>query len=277
MIYSLYFSPTLTTAKVTNEIAVSLASYAPTAGNVEYTEIDITTPQSRQARIEFEPCDIVIFGMPVYIGRIPNLIAPFLKTIRANGATGIAVVVYGNRAFDNALIELRDTMLECGFRVPAAAAFIGEHSFSTTLGASRPDADDLTTAGKFAHRISDFVFSREQSEKRSPIDVPGDPYPYKYYNALTEDHKPIDLRKVKPVTDTEKCTRCGLCADLCPMGAIDKDAPHSVPGICIRCNACVKRCPSLAKHFTDATYLEHKRQLETNFGNHRCEPQLFVK
>lgn len=276
MIYSLYFSPTQTTAAVTNRIAYQLTLLAPMVGNVEYRQIDVTTPAARQQVIEFKPYDIVIFGVPVYIGRVPNLIAPYLKTIKANGATGIAVVVYGNRAFDNALIELRDIMLECGFVVPAAAAFVGEHSFSKTLGAGRPDTDDLRTAGQFAIHLSPIVFSRLISSSRSPVEVPGEPFPYKFYNALTDDKKPIDLRRVKPVTNPDLCTRCGICADLCPMGAIDKTAPGSVTGICIKCNACVKRCPSGAKLFTDEVYLHHKHQLETNFTTPRRAPEIFI-
>lgn len=275
MIYSLYFSPTQTTATVTGHIARTLARLAP-AADAGFRQIDITTPQQRRQMLEFRLDDIVIFGSPVYIGRLPNLISPYYKTIRANGATGIPVVLYGNRAFDNALIELRDIMLATGFVVPAAAAFIGEHAFSTTLAACRPDTDDLFTAQRFAARLAPILFDKTLSSLHSPVSVPGEPYPYSFYNARTDDDKPIDIRRVKPVTLPDLCTRCGICANLCPMGAISPSDPASVPGICIKCNACVKRCPSGAKLFTDPTYLHHKHQLETNFTSPRRTPRLFI-
>ncbi len=55
----------------------------------------------------------------------------------------IAVVVYGNRNYDDALIELKDILESDGFKVVAGAAFIGEHSFSKTLAKNRPDEKDM--------------------------------------------------------------------------------------------------------------------------------------
>ncbi len=266
---ALFFSPTYTTKKVVVQIAQSIAA----ALDIPYKEKNITTPLQRKETPCYNAGELVIFGVPVYIGRVPNLQRDYIASIKGNGAIGVPVVVYGHRAFDDALIELRDIMQGNGFRNIAAAAFIGEHSFSYTLGGGRPDAMDLQIAEEFAQKIAAKI--KEGTPVPDSVDVPGNPYPYKFYNAKSSDSKSIDIRKVKPETDPEKCTNCGLCAMLCPMGAINPENCSEVTGICIKCCACVKKCRPKAKYFTDPTYLEHKEILERNFTQPRQEPQLF--
>lgn len=45
----------------------------------------------------------------------------------------------------------------------------------------------------------------------------------------------------------ENCTRCGLCRDQCPMGAIGENCTSIDSSRCISCFRCVKRCPVKAK------------------------------
>ncbi len=285
-VYALFFSPTLTTKKVVEAVAEGLAcgknggaEHGGTAASAEVVSIDVTTPKLREREIRFEAGDVVVFGVPVYIGRVPNLLRDFFASIRGNGALGVPVVVYGHRAYDDALLELKDIMTAGGFNCIAAAAFIGEHSFSTTLGGGRPDLEDLRVAEDFGRRIAEKTASGEICKEAKTdfpeIKVPGN-FPYRFFAAKDRDNKGIDIRKVKPETDMKLCGECGVCAEICPMGAIDPLDCKSVTGICIKCGACIKRCPGGAKHFTDPTYLEHKRILEENFTSPRKEPELFV-
>ncbi|MDO4735982.1 MAG: 4Fe-4S binding protein [Bacteroidia bacterium] len=273
-VVALFFSPTLTTKKCVQAIAESVAAYLGVETPVEL--VDVTTPAKRKNVPGFKEGDLVVWGVPVYIGRVPNLITPFFKQITGNGALGVSVVVYGNRAYDDALIELRDIMTAGGFKVVAGGAFIGEHSFSYTLGGGRPNTEDLSEAAKFGEQIGENISSgRYDCELKEELKVPGNPYPYAFYNAKSKSNKSIDIRKVKPETDADKCNNCGICAMLCPMGAINVASCADVPGICIKCGACVKRCPRKAKYFTDPTYLEHKQILETNFTLPQKENELF--
>lgn len=267
---ALFFSPTYTTKKTVSAIAEGAAKHL-TDGN--FQQFNITTPAMRREIPSFGKGDLVVFGVPVYIGRVPNLLRDFLASIKGNGAIGIPVVVYGNRAFDDALIELKDMMQGNGFRCIAAGAFIGEHSFSYTLGGGRPDAADLEIAGKFGEEIARRLISGD----KLPVElkVPGNPYPYKFYNAKSSSNSSIDIRKVKPETDPQKCTSCGMCAMLCPMGAINPSNCAEVTGICIKCGACIKMCRPKAKYFSDPTYLEHKEILERNFTEPRKGPEIF--
>jgi adenylylsulfate reductase, subunit B len=52
-----------------------------------------------------------------------------------------------------------------------------------------------------------------------------------------------------PVIDHAKCTRCQLCAEICPMSLFSLPKPEkAIPEIlfpeeCWHCNACVLDCP----------------------------------
>ena len=269
----MYFSPTGGTAKVVTNMARSFAS----AMGCDFAEMDVTLPGKRESAPLFGADDVVFFGVPTYIGRVPNLIRPFFTSIKGGGALGIPVVTYGNRAYDDALIELRDIMEKNGLKTIAAAAFPAEHSFSTTLAGGRPNEKDLQLAEDFARKLAETLTKNPQliSGSHIPITVPGNPAPYSYYKAVISDNKSIDIRKVKPVTDPKKCTKCGLCALLCPMGSINISDPSITNGICIKCGACIKKCPRGAKSITDPDYLEHKRLLEEEYGAVIREAELF--
>ena len=82
--------------------------------------------------------------------------------------------------------------------------------------------------------------------------------------------------KAKPVTDPDKCVKCGLCARLCPMGSIDPNDVSNVAGKCIKCCACVKKCPKGAKYFDHEGYLYHQHELEDQYAGRRAESKIFL-
>ena len=277
-LFKICFSPTGTTAKVVSVLSDTLSA------KLDCPEVtfDFTRPASRQSFPVLTPDDLVIFGMPTYAGRLPNLMLKYLDTIQGNGALAVPVVTFGNRNFDNSLIELRDILEDKGFRTIAAAACSCEHSFSYKLGAGRPDPEDLNEISEFAGRIlSKLAESDSQNHPDAvhiPVSVPGVPADQNhggYYQPRDRHGNSIDIRKVKPLTDMEKCTQCGFCAEICPMGAIDPQDVSSVPGICIKCGACTKKCPAEAKYYDDPGYLYHKTELEEMYAR-RAENAFFL-
>ena len=293
-VWGVYFSATGTTEKIVKTVAQDIA----TALGADCKLHSFNLPRSREAALAFGPEDAVVLGVPVYAGRVPNLLLPYVRDmIHGDGALGIPVVLYGNRNFDDALVELRDCMEHNGFHSIAAGAFVGEHSFSRTLGAGRPDAKDLQLAAMLARRAADWIRAFEaQTEKSTalqkakaheasnhtafvwpfaPVHVDGCEPIRPYYTPRDRHGNPINILKVKPKTDPEKCVHCGLCAAICPMGAISPEDVFQVPGKCIKCCACVKRCPTGAKYYDDEGYLYHQHELEDVYGGRRAESRIY--
>ena len=258
-IWAVYFSATGTTEKIVTAVAKRL-------GKGEFRKYDFTLPDVRLKKAVFEAGDVVVFGVPVYAGRVPNVLVKYLNTVEGNGAKAIPIVVYGNRNYDDALIELRDILEKDGFHTVAAGAFVGEHAFSTVLGAGRPDEKDMETARCFADQID--------VDRTSPVPVKGENPIRGYYQPRDRYGMPINILKVKPLT-SEACDGCGICADVCPMGSISREDFRSFTGICIKCGACVKKCPVGAKYYDDAGYLYHKTELEEMYAR-RAEPEIFL-
>ena len=266
---AMYFSATGTTRKITESIASALAQRLNESP--AFRVIDFTLKENRNEAISFGKDDLVILGTPVYAGRVPNVLLPYLNTIQGNGATAVCVVLYGNRNYDDALIELRDIALADGFQVAAAGAFVGEHSFSTILAAGRPDDADMKIADDFGAMIADKL---QTGAVQEILPVTGEEPYRKYYMPKDKEGNPVDIRKVTPLTKPE-CTDCKLCVKVCPMASIDYDDPSKLNGICIKCGACVKQCPVSAKYYDDPGFLRHQYELEEQFAARRA-PELFV-
>ena len=270
-VWAVYFSATGTTQKIVTEIADVIAEKT---GAVR-ENFDFTLPETRTGILRFTADDLVIFGTPVYAGRVPNILLKYLLTVKGNGAVAVPVVLYGNRNYDDALIELRDIMEDDGFHTIAAGAFIGEHSFSKILAKDRPDEADMAVVKNFAVKTVEKLQFIGKDSVLSPIHVKGIPKPYRgYYQPRDRKGIPVDIRKVKPVTSAD-CNDCKICADVCPMGSIKRENVREFTGICIKCGACIKKCPMQAKCYEDAGYLYHQHELEEGLTR-RAEPELFL-
>ncbi len=253
-IYTVYFSPTGTTQKIVTSIGNGLGEI--------YREYNITLEKNRRDLIEFNDNDIVIFGVPVYSGRVPDLILEYFNKIKGYNTKAVFVVVYGNRDYDDALLELKDIFESKGFETIASAAFIGEHSYTQQVAENRPDEEDIKTALNFGTLIKDKIMSNDIN----PLKIKGN-YPYR-------EKKTGD--QIIPETKNS-CIKCGICAENCPTAAIDFNDYYSInKEKCIRCCSCIKKCPVNAKIFNDDRIDKMKKYLIDNFGEERKEPVIFI-
>lgn len=256
------FSPTGTTRRV-------LAAIAEGIGAKKTQWMDLTRPEGGGGGSMELSNGALLIGAPVYGGRVPSAAVERFKRLRGNGVPAVIVAVYGNRAYDDALLELKDLAAGAGFVPLAAAAFIGEHSFAgenAPIAMGRPDDKDLVVAREFGERAGGRLLEFAESGKALSLEVPGGT-PYK-------EQKP--QADFSPVTREDLCTLCGTCAELCPTGAIVVDGRVITDApACIHCHACVKGCPEGARVMEAEPIKLITAWLLANCMDRR-EPEIFI-
>lgn len=256
-VHLLYFSPTGGTKKIVKEVGRTL-------GYPLYDH-DMTLPLGREGGLELAEDELLIVGVPVYAGRVPELAANYLQKVKGQQSKAIFIAVYGNRAYEDALLELKHIVENNGFKGIAAGAFVGEHSYTKQVGAGRPDEEDLERAYNFGIEVKDLLKQLKNSCLIVNLSVNGKA-PYREKMALPP---------MAPET-RENCTKCGLCSKVCPAAAIDKKDFSAIDGSqCIRCFACIRSCPVSAKVFRHEFILKMTQTLIQNCSAVRKQPELF--
>jgi ferredoxin len=260
----LYFSPTGTTRKVLEAISDGLGVDKP-------KHIDLTSPGTRTGRSRKIQGGLTIIGVPVYTGRVALEAVRGLQRFKAKDAPAVIVAVYGNREYEDALLELQHIATEAGFTPIAGAVFIGEHSFSTDgipIAQGRPDASDLDRARSFGTMVQKKINNMESLCNVPPLTVPGN-FPYR-------ERGPT--RDTSPETSDALCIRCGKCVEVCPVATITlkEDGVTTDKEKCTLCCACVKNCPTEARRLEDPLLTQFIREKLSAMCSNRKEPEFYM-
>lgn len=245
-----YFSPTGGTKAVGETFCRGICD--------DVTMIDLC----RQKEVPMIPTDaFTVIAAPVFGGRIPAIAAECFDKLDGTGRKAVTLVVYGNRAYEDALLELNDIAEKCGFEIVASGAFIAQHSIDADVAAGRPDDKDKKEITEFAEK----VLLKLNGDTKHPIKVPGN-YPYKVSAPLPAVPIP-----------SPACTLCQQCLRVCPVHAItiENGAIQTDPQTCISCMACTVNCPENAR-ILPPSLQEKMQQLLGKLKTVRRENEIFL-
>ncbi len=220
---------------------VQLYYFSPTGGTKAYGEIFCKSISQNinavnlglQDSVSNSEGELTVFTLPVFGGRIPAVAAEKISTLNGNGKKAVTLVVYGTRAYEDALLELNNVAKASGFNIVASGAVVAQHSIVPAVGQGRPDQEDMNSITAFAEK----VMKKLGNNNETPVTVPGN-FPYK--EGMNLPATPICL---------SECSKCGKCASICPTKAIhiDEDGVKTDIDSCILCMACTSACPKKAR------------------------------
>lgn len=247
-----YFSPTNTTKKITKLIVECITTDAK--------EFDIT---NHTENLSFNKNDFLIIGIPVYSGRVPKLAKDTITSMRGKETPVALIATYGNRHYDDSLLELKTLVQSNGFIVIAAAAFVTEHSVIPAFGTGRPNDEDIISIHKFASLLKNKI-SMWDATNHYDLKINGNPNYRKYQSIPIKPHA------------TSLCIKCGICAKNCPASAISMDNPKKTDkSKCVTCMRCTRICPKNARDFYAIENFIAKKSLEKLCREYK-HPEIFI-
>lgn len=245
-----YFSPTGGTKKAGEIFCQGIAE------TVREVNLGAQNRETEEAKEEW-----IAVAAPVFGGRIPAFVTEKLKKLHGEGKKAVTLAVYGNRDYDDALLELNRVMKAQGFQITASAALIAQHSIVPEVGQGRPDSKDQEEILDFGRKVLEKI----ETAVDSPVKVPGN-YPYK--EAMAVPAAPISL---------PSCNQCGTCAKVCPTEAISIEGTEVMTDgeNCMMCMACTAACPQGAR-ILPPPVKERTEKMLGALKNVRRENELFL-
>ena len=246
---AIYFSPTGGSKKSATSIAAALSGGS-------YAEIDLT-PSNNLVSRTFGADDFVVFSMPCYKGRVPILAMQRMAGLKGDKTPCVVSITYGNRGYDDSLLELYTAATEKGFLVQGAAALVGRHTYGE-IQVDRPNDKDVSENRSFVEKLR--TARNNDFSKSVTLSIKGT-FPYRGEGSGGRFY---------PLT-SEDCTHCGLCVAECPTQAIAEDCRTIDPSRCLSCFRCLRLCPVGAKNMNVESYIafaqEFTRKLSTRREN----------
>ena len=249
---AVYFSPTGNSKKC------ALSAAGVIGRNIE--EIDLTKADSLPDGMSFDINDFIVFSAPVYGGRLYKGFAEKLTRLNGNLAKCIGIVTYGNRDYDDALLEMKNILIDREFIPLGFGAVVGRHAYGQ-IQTQRPDNNDL----EICRTLSKEVLNKIEKGIFTIPDVKGN-FPYKDGG---------NGGSFYPQTNS-KCKMCGLCVKNCPQNAISHEDFKTIDSEkCISCFRCIRICPFGAKVMETKEYVDFAKMFSEKLSVPK-EDEIFI-
>lgn len=246
--FIVYSSPAGSTQKVARSIEKELIAHGHTA-----FLFDLGRPAGAADaynKIRNAAGDYSLFiGSPVYACHAVPPITDFIAKLPwATRGYAVLFITWGCVNSGLALHEMGVALTEKGYKIQGAAALPSVHSMlwhsEHPLGEGRPGKADEEAIQKFIGAVCEKIYSRTHN----PVALSALNY---QPETVRETMQKISLDAVRSVlpakaADEKLCSKCGICATICPAAAITL-SPYPVFGpACFLCYNCVRLCPEHA-------------------------------
>jgi Pyruvate/2-oxoacid:ferredoxin oxidoreductase delta subunit/flavodoxin len=233
-----YFTGTGNTAQTVKEITKSLGDKG-----IDCKCFNIRDPHPSPS--EF---DIIGISYPVYAWAPPWPITEWIKS--NNALKDKPCFVFQNFAGDpaNAFRRILKTLKKTGARVFAIGQCLMIESWTTVRSQAavlkleqwyHEHKHDFGSTSEFAKNIVNLIKNHEYTE------VTMLKYRFTWWNMISPFYtRPMLKISYRNSLDKSKCTKCGLCAKMCPTHSITLNPYPVFKTPCAGCFGCVNLCPT---------------------------------
>lgn len=243
--FIVYSSPAGSTRRVAEAMFDTLRKQG-----VEVFPADLADPIATKTalhRIASSPAHCLCIGSPVYACHAVPPVSSFIAELpQTKNGCAVPFITWGCVTSGLALYEMALALRNKGYTITGAFSLPSVHSMlwqaEHPLGEGRPSEQEISEVKNFTAGLSESI---ERGHALDPEVLNYQPRPLKE----TMDRLSIEaVRDVLPqkTVDRSRCSRCNVCAAICPADAITMD-PYPVFGpACFLCYRCLRFCPEHA-------------------------------
>lgn len=278
--YIAWFSAAGTTRQVADMLGELLQQRGIEAQKVDLSPAGGTDVAELGSILKVDAC--LWLGSPVYVDHAMPQIMQFIDALPCGDSTAavaVPFVTWGAVCSGVALPEMAQGLKRKGWTTIAAAKVLAQHSSmwksSEPLAHGHPDATDMAQLESLVAGTLEKLAAETNPEALAAEVLNYLP------QARAQEAWEKSLTKAKLMLgehqpQRERCDGCGLCVELCPVGALSwEDGYPVVSECCVRCHQCTRHCPQQAFSF-NAPMMEERLYQMAEASPEAAETRIYL-